>query len=178
MSVIDSSCGSIPWLCLRLCPWIDSSAVSVALQLACPAVEKFSRASSAGPPTGLATKFRKSDRVGRRGLSEPREEFHGCSLMYGLKSGSCRFWQRTDLPSGSNMLRAEIQRALRRAPRQLRRLRLGLQTRRGSNHSTAHVGESNSRSNFFPIRRATACVPSRWKVLSGEFRRPPDWTCK
>ncbi|MEY4786652.1 MAG: hypothetical protein RL692_546, partial [Planctomycetota bacterium] len=31
-------------------------------------------------------------------------------------------WQRTDLPSGSNMLRAEIQRALMRAPRQLRRL--------------------------------------------------------
>ena len=50
---------------------------------------------------------------------------------------------------------------------------LGLQTRQGSNHSTAHVGESNSRSNVFPIRRATACVPSRWKVLSGEFRRRP-----
>ena len=71
------------------------------------------------------------------------------------------------------MLRAENQRALRRAPRQLRGLRLGLQTRRGSNHSAAHVGESNSRSNVFPIRRATACVPSRWKVLSGEFRRRP-----
>ena len=83
------------------------------------------------------------------------------------------FWQRTDLPPDSNMLRAEIQRALRRAPRQLRRLRLGLQTRRGSNHSTAHVGESNSRSNVFYIGRACACVPSRWKVLSGEFRRRP-----
>ena len=42
--------------------------------------------------------------------------------MHGLKSGSCRFWQQNDLPPGSNMLRAEIQRALRRAPRQLRRL--------------------------------------------------------
>ena len=42
--------------------------------------------------------------------------------MHGLKYGSCRFWQRTDLPSGSNMLRAEIQRTLRRTPRQLRRL--------------------------------------------------------
>ena len=93
--------------------------------------------------------------------------------MHGLKSGSCRFWQRTDLPPGSNMLRAEIQRALRRAPRQLRRLRLGLQTRRGSNHSAAQVGESNSRSNVFQIRRASVCVPSRWKVLSGEFRRRP-----
>ncbi len=48
---------------------------------------------------------------------------------------------------------------------------LGLQTRRGSNHSAAHVSESNSRSNVFQISRA--CVPSRWKVLSGEFRRRP-----
>ncbi len=93
------------------------------------------------------------------------------SNMHGLKSGSCRFWQRTDLPPGSNMLRAEIQRALRRAPRQLRRLRLGLQTHRGSNQSAAHVSESNSRSNVFQISRV--CVPSRWKVLSGEFRRRP-----
>ena len=46
-------------------------AVSAALQLAYPAVEKFCRASSAGPPTALAIKFRKPDRVGRRGLSEP-----------------------------------------------------------------------------------------------------------
>ena len=52
-------------------------------------------------------------------------------------------------PRGSKILRAEIQRALRRGPRQLPGLRLGLQTRRGSNHSTAHVGESNSRSNVF-----------------------------
>ena len=46
-------------------------AVSVALQLAFPAVEKFCRASSTGPPTALAIKFRELDRVGRRGLSEP-----------------------------------------------------------------------------------------------------------
>ena len=52
----------------------------------------------------------------------PERTFHGCSLMHGLKSGSCRFWERTDLPPDSNMLRAEIQRARRRAPRQLRRL--------------------------------------------------------
>ena len=44
---------------------------SVAHLFACPAVEKFCRASSAGPPTALAIKFRKPDRVGRRGLSEP-----------------------------------------------------------------------------------------------------------
>ena len=42
---------------------------------ACPAVGKFSRASSAGPPTALVKKFSKPDRVGRRGLSEPREDF-------------------------------------------------------------------------------------------------------
>ena len=59
------------------------------------------------------------------------------------------------------------------APRQLRRLRLGLQTRRGSNHSAAHVSESNSRSNVFQISRESVCVSSRWKVLSGEFRRRP-----
>ena len=49
--------------------------------------------------------------------------FYGSAAgrMHGLKGGSYRFWQRTDLPPGSNMLRAEIQRALRRAPRQLRR---------------------------------------------------------
>ncbi len=39
--------------------------------------------------------------------------------------------------------------------------------------SAAQVGESNSRSNVFQIRRASVCVPSRWKVLSGEFRRRP-----
>ena len=50
---------------------------------------------------------------------------------------------------------------------------LGLQTRRGSNHSAAQVSESNSRSNVFQISRASACVLSRWKVLSGEFRRRP-----
>ncbi len=50
---------------------------------------------------------------------------------------------------------------------------LGLQTRRGSNHSAAHVGESNSRSNVLQIHRESVCVPSRWKVLSGEFRRRP-----
>jgi len=29
--------------------------------------------------------------------------------MHGLKYGSCRFWQRTDLPPGSNMLRRAAQ---------------------------------------------------------------------
>ena len=48
---------------------------SVAHQLASPAVGKFSRASSAGGRRLFAIKLRKSDRVGRRGLSEPREDF-------------------------------------------------------------------------------------------------------
>ena len=62
---------------------------------------------------------------------------------------------------------------LKHAAPRLRGLRLGLQTRRGSNHSAAHVGESNSRSNVFQISCTSVCVPSRWKVLSGEFRRRP-----
>ena len=48
-----------------------AGAVSAALLFAYTAVEKFCRASSAGPPTAVAIKFRKPDRVGRRGLSEP-----------------------------------------------------------------------------------------------------------
>jgi len=39
--------------------------------------------------------------------------------------------------------------------------------------AAAYVGESNSRSNVFQIRRVFVCVSSRWKVLSGEFRRRP-----
>ena len=35
----------------------------------------------------------------------PERTYHGCPLMHGLKSGSCRCWQRTDSPPGSNMLR-------------------------------------------------------------------------
>ena len=42
---------------------------------ACPAVGKFSRASSAGGRRGLQSNFAQPDRVGRRGLSEPREDF-------------------------------------------------------------------------------------------------------
>ncbi len=92
--------------------------------------------------------------------------------MHGLKSGSCRFWQRTDLNQTQTCCALKSS-----APSGARQDNyadlLGLQTRRGSNHSAAHVGESNSRSNVFQISRASACVPSRWKVLSGEFRRRP-----
>ena len=47
----------------------------VAISFACPAVGKFSRASSAGGRRHLVIKLRNPDRVGRRGLSEPREDF-------------------------------------------------------------------------------------------------------
>ena len=48
---------------------------SVANLFASPAVGKFSRASSAGGRLNLQIKLRKPDRFGRRGLSEPREDF-------------------------------------------------------------------------------------------------------
>ncbi len=48
---------------------------SVTLQLACPAVGKFSRASSAGGRLNLQSSNEQPDRVGRRGLFEPREDF-------------------------------------------------------------------------------------------------------
>ena len=51
--------------------------------------------------------------------------------------------------------------------------RIKFSLERYSDQSAAHVGESNSRSNVFQIRRTSVCVPSRWKVLSGEFRRRP-----
>ena len=92
--------------------------------------------------------------------------------MHGLKYDSCRFWQRTDSP------RAQTCCALKSsAPFGARQDNcadlLGLQTRRGSNHSAAHGSESNSRSNVLQICRTSVCVSSRWKVLSGEFRRRP-----
>ncbi len=54
---------------------LERFSVSVAIPLACPAVGMFSRACSAGGRLRLQIKFHKSDRVGRRGLSEPREDF-------------------------------------------------------------------------------------------------------
>ena len=48
---------------------------SVANLIASPAVGKFSRASSAGGRLNLRSNIEQPDRVGRRGLSEPREDF-------------------------------------------------------------------------------------------------------
>ena len=52
---------------------------SVANLLACPAVEKFCRASSAGGRLNLRSNIEQPDRVGRRGLSEPGGIYHSCS---------------------------------------------------------------------------------------------------
>ena len=82
--------------------------------------------------------------------------------MHGLKCGSYRFWQRTDLPPDSNMLRlayADSGSACKLAGVQI----IPLPTL--ANQILART--------FFRFRRASACVPSRWKVLSGEFRRRP-----
>jgi hypothetical protein len=81
--------------------------------------------------------------------------------MHGLKSGSCRIWQRTDLPPGSNMLRRAAQTcsACKLAGVQI----IPLPTL--ANQILART--------FFGFRHAFVCVPSRWKVLSGEFRRRP-----
>jgi hypothetical protein len=127
-------------------------------------------------------------------------------------------------PKGSNILRAEIQRALRRAPRQLRRLarlanspgfksfrcpreRIKFSLERFSDQSRTclraqplesslgrvpkaprfshalrlEMGNNcrkttrvaHFRGSTLQCLRASACVPSRWKVLSGEFRRRP-----
>ena len=94
------------------------------------------------------------------------------SNMHGLKSGSCRFWQRTDLPPGSNMLRAEIQRALRRAPRQLRRLaRLANSPGFKSFHCPRWRIKFSLERFSDPSRYSLRAQPL--KVLSGEFRRRP-----
>ena len=82
--------------------------------------------------------------------------------IYGLKCGSGRFWQRTDLPPGSNMLRlayADSGSACKLAGVQI----IPLPTL--ANQILART--------FFRFRRETVCVSSRWKVLSGEFRRRP-----
>ena len=58
---------AFPWLY----PWLDS----VSHSFAYPAAGKFSRASSAGGRRNLRSNIEQPDRVGRRGLSEPREDF-------------------------------------------------------------------------------------------------------
>ena len=133
----------------------------VALQLAYQAVGKFSRASSAGGRLNLQSSIKPPDRVGRRGLSEPREDFSRLPHLC-MDSNVVR----AEFGSGLICPRTQTCCALKSsAPFGARQDNcadlLGLQTRQGSNHSAAHVSESNSRSNVFQIRRASVCVPSR-----------------
>ena len=85
------------------------------------------------------------------------------SDMHGLKSGSCRYWQRTDSPPGSNMLRRAAQTcsACKLAGVQI----IPLPTL--ANQILART--------FYRFRRASVCVSSRCKILPSEFRRPPDF---
>ena len=132
--------------------------------------------------------------------------------MHGLKSGSCRFWQRTDLPPGSNMLRRAAQtcsacklagvqiiplptlanqilarkffrsvanlfaylavekfcRASSAGPRLSHSLLLEMGNQCRKTTLVAHF-----RGSTLQCLRTSVCVTSRWKVLSGEFRRRP-----
>ena len=87
---------------------------SVAHPLACLVAGKFSRASSAGPPTALAIKFRKPDRVGRRGLSEPREDFSRLTTYAWTQKrfvqilGSGLICHRAQTFMGSKVVRADF----------------------------------------------------------------------
>jgi len=71
------------------------------------------------------------------------------------------FWQLTDLPSGSNMLRRAAQTcsACKLAKVQISPL--------------PTLANQILVRTFFRLRRVFVCVSSRWKVLSGEFRRRP-----
>ncbi len=84
---------------------------SVALALACPAVGKFSRASSAGGRLNLRSSIKQPDRVGRRGLSEPREDFSRLPT-YAIRScirscirGSICGYLSVDLPVAASAAR-------------------------------------------------------------------------
>ena len=54
---------------------------------------------------------------------------------------------------------------------------LDLQTRRGSNHSAAHVGESNSRSNVFQIPSCFRLRAQPLKNSAGRVPQAADDTC-
>ena len=115
--------------------------------------------------------------------------------MHGLKSGSCRFWQRTDLPPGSNMhgLKSGSCRFWQRTdlPRAQSCCALKSSAPFGARQDNYEDSGSACKlagvqiiplptvanqilaRTFFRFRRDFVCAPSRWKVLSGEFRRRP-----
>ena len=70
---------------------------SVVLLCACPAVGKFSRASSAGGRLNLQSNVEQSDRVGRRGLFEPGGKSFRCQ-----KSARTIFEPIHVCPQGAN----------------------------------------------------------------------------
>ena len=88
---------------------------SVANLFACPAVGKFSRASSAGDRRHLQLNFVNQIVSVAEDCLSPERTFHGCQQNAARIRGYIRGW----------------------------------------------------------FRRESVCVPSRWKVLSGEFRRRP-----
>ena len=99
--------------------------------------------------------------------------FHGCTLMHGLKSGSCRFWQRTDLPQ------AQTRCALKSSAPSGARLKNYADSGSACKLAGVQIIPLPTLANqilartFFRFRRDFVCVTSRWKVLSGEFRRRP-----
>jgi hypothetical protein len=71
------------------------------------------------------------------------------------------FWQLTDLPPGSNMLRRAAQTC---SACKLAGVQISL---------LPTLANQILARTFFRLRRVFVCVSSRWKVLSGEFRRRP-----
>ena len=137
--------------------------------------------------------------------------------MNGLKYGSCRFWQLTDLPTGSNKFRMFYANAAGRMPWRSNMLRLAYADSGSAcklaqdmvptahtqidvrsqplKNSAGRVPQAprlwhalllemgnqcrkttlvaHFRGLTLQCLRESVCVPSRWKVLSGEFRRRP-----
>ena len=84
------------------------------------------------------------------------------SNMHGLKCDSCRFWQRNDVQTTTECFMPTPRDAYP-----------GAQTCCASPTQTP-ARLANSRRTWSRRRtRKSKCVPSRWKVLSGEFRRRP-----
>ena len=92
------------------------------------------------------------------------------SNMHGLKSGWTQKWFVQDL--AADRFAPELKHA---APSCADLL--GLQTRRGSNHSAAHVGESNSRSNVFQIPSRVCLRAQPLESSLGRVPQAADGTC-
>ena len=116
------------------------------------------------------------------GLICPRTQTCMVSNMVRADFGSGLICPRAQTCMDSNMVRADfgsglICPGLKHAAPRLRGLRLGLQTRRGSNHSTAHVGEANSRSNVFQIPSRICLRAQPLESSLGRVPQAADGTC-